>query len=268
MSLPTTPDEAAPTALVTGASSGIGAAFARRLAADGYQLVLVARDGERLAAVRASLLAGGSPPVEILAVDLTDTDQRDQVTARLADPQRPVELLVNCAGIGLGRSFTEVSTDDLDRQLALNVTAVMMTTKAVLPGMTARGHGAVVNVASVAGLFPNPGASYAGTKAWVVAFTEGLAITLRGTGVRVQALCPGLTRTEFHQRAGIALGRTPGFSFVSAEKVVDTALADLRRGRVVSVPGLLYKATVLVTKFLPRRANRALAARIYAVRDD
>lgn len=255
------------TALLTGASAGIGAAFGRELARRGWHLVLVARDAGRLDDTAGQLRVAGAPVVEVLPADLTEPDGLTAVADRLGDPARPIDLLINNAGIGLGRSFAEVTEDDLRRQLALNVTAVLLLTKAALPPMTARNSGNIINVASVAGLFPNPGASYAGSKAWVVAFTEGLAMTLRGSGVRVQALCPGLIRTEFHQRAGINLGATPAFSFVDVDLLVRTSLADLQRGRVVSVPGALYKTIVVVTKLLPRRATRALAARVYAIRE-
>jgi short-subunit dehydrogenase len=255
-----------PTALITGASSGIGAAFARQLAAAGYHLVLVARDGARLSAAGDALTRAGAPAVEVLVADLTDPAARALVAARLDDPDRPIDLLVNNAGIGLGRSFAEVSEGELVTQLELNVTAVLLLTKAALPAMTARRSGAVINVASIAGLVPNPGASYAGTKAWVVAFTEGLAITLRGSGVRVQALCPGLVRTDFHRRAGIDLGRTPSATYLSVDTVVARSLTDLRRGRVISVPGALYRILAVAPRLLPRPLTRALAARAYAVR--
>ncbi len=255
------------TALVTGATAGIGAEFARQLATAGYALVLVARDVDRLRALVDPLRGAGAPAVEVFPADLTDPVALQQVADRLADPAHPVDLLINNAGIGLGRSFAEVTEADLRGQLALNVTAVMLLTKAALPGMCARGRGAVVNTASVAALFPNPGASYAASKAWVVAFTEGLALTLRGSGVRVQALCPGLVRTEFHRRAGIGLAKTPAFSFVDVRTVVSRSLADLDRGRVISVAGPLYRAVVLVTRLLPRPLVRRLAGRVYAARN-
>ncbi len=255
------------TALVTGATAGIGAGFARALAARGHGLVLVARDADRLAAAVPGLTADGAASVEVLAADLTASADRDRVCARLTDPDRPVELLVNNAGTGLGRPFLEVDAAALRGQLELNVAAVLQLTHAVLPSMTARGSGAVVNVASVAGLFPNPGASYAASKAWVVAFTEGLAMTLRGSGVRVQALCPGLVRTEFHDRAGIALGRVPGVAYLDVDTVVAGSLADLRRGRLVSVPGPLYKTLVGITRVLPLPAVRALSRAVYRARE-
>ncbi|WP_111766879.1 SDR family NAD(P)-dependent oxidoreductase [Nakamurella deserti] len=262
------PDGAGPpTALITGATAGIGAGYARALAARGDRLVLVARDGARLAAAAADLRAAGAPDVEVLVADLTTPEGRDRVRQRLGDPRRPVATLVNNAGMGLGRPFSAVSPAELERQLALNVTAVLALTHAALPGMTARREGTVVNVASVAGLFPNPGASYAASKAWVVAFTEGLAMTLRGTGVRVQALCPGLVHTEFHDRAGIALGRVPAVAYSEVDTVVAGSLADLRRGRLICVPGPLYKTLVGVTRVLPRPLVRVLSRTVYGARE-
>ena len=261
------PDPAPAVALITGATAGLGAGFARALAAAGHPLVLVARDADRLAGAVPALLAAGAPEVEVLPADLSTTDGRDRVGQRLADPDRPIGLLVNNAGIGLGAGFGEVGVDDLRRQLAVNVAAVLELTHAALPGMLARRSGAVVNVASVAGLLPNPGASYAGTKAWVVAFTEGLAMTTRGSGVRVQALCPGLVRTEFHQRAGIRLGRVPGVAFLDVDTVVAGSMEDLSRGRIVSVPGALYRGLVGLTRVLPRPAVRALSRAVYGARD-
>lgn len=261
------PVDAVRTALITGASAGLGAGFARMLASQGYRLVLVARDGDRLAASVPELRAAGSPDVEVVPADLTVPGDRDRVCARLGATDHPIDLLVNNAGIGLGRPFGDVGADDLQRQLDLNVGAVLALTHAVLPGMRRRRRGAVINVASVAGLFPNPGASYAASKAWVVAFTEGLAMMLRGSGVRVQALCPGLVRTEFHDRAGIVLGRVPAFTYLAVDTVVAGSLADLRRNRVISVPGTLYKVLLGVTRVLPRPAVRALARTVYGARE-
>jgi short-subunit dehydrogenase len=256
-----------PTALVTGATAGLGAGFARALAARGHRLVLVARDRDRLAAAVPALTAAGAPDVEVVGADLTSAVDRLRVCDRLTDAERPVDLLVNNAGIGLGQAFADTAVVDLQRQLDLNVAAVLQLTHAVLPSMTARRSGAVLNVASVAGLFPNPGASYAASKAWVVAFTEGLAMTLRGTGVRVQALCPGLVRTEFHERAGIRLGSVPEMAFLDVDTVVAASLADLDRGRLISVPGALYKVLVGVTRVLPRPAVRVLSRSLYAARE-
>lgn len=246
-----------PTALVTGPTAGLGAAFARRLAKDGYHLVLVARDAERLAALKAEL---GS--VEVIVADLGKPEQRKAVVERLQDPARPVDLLVNNAGIGGQGEFWNAPYDKLHHQLELNVTAVMELTHAVLPGMKQRGAGAVINVASVVGLTPGRGSTYTASKAWVVALSEGLANSLRGTGVRVQALCPGLTHTEFHERAGIELAWAPELVWLTADYVVDESLKDLRRDVVVSIPSLRYKALVTGSRLVPRRVTRFVTAHL------
>jgi hypothetical protein len=241
-----------PTALVTGATSGIGAAFAHQLAASGYRLVIVARDAARLADRRLSLLAGGAPDVAVIAADLTDPGSRAAVVERLRSADDPVDLLVNNAGGTLPMDFLQATEADLIRQVELNAVAVMVLTHAVLPGMLARGHGGVINVASTAGLVPGRGSTYGAAKSFVVSFSEGLSVTLRGTGVRVQALCPGFVRTEFHQRAKIDMSRIPGWAYVDVDKLVSESLADLRANRPLSIPSVLYKTMYLVTKLAPR----------------
>jgi short-subunit dehydrogenase len=250
-----------PTALITGASSGIGQAFARRLAADGHRLVLVARDATRLQALADEL--GGA---EVIAADLADPAARAPVVARLQDTARPVDLLVNNAGIGTAGEFWTVPYELVHGQLELNVTAVLELTHAVLPSMVARGSGAVINVASVAGLVPGRGSTYSASKAWVVSLSEGLSSGLTGTGVKILALCPGFTRTEFHQRAGISMSRLPGFMWLDAGKLVDAGLADLARGVPVSVPGLQYKVIVVAARLIPRGLVRFVASRVAGAR--
>lgn len=246
-----------PSALVTGPTAGIGAAFARRLSRDGYHLVLVARDAARLERLRAEL-----GDAEVIVADLGDPVQRGRVAQRLGDPQRPVDLLVNNAGIGGTGELWAAPYESLRHQLELNVTAVLELTHAVLPGMLARGSGAVLNVASVAGLTPGRGSTYSASKAWVVSFSEGLANSLAGTGVRVLALCPGFVHTEFHQRAGMDMGWARGPLWLNAPEVVDTALRDLARDAVVSIPSLRYKLLVALARLVPRRLARFVAARL------
>jgi uncharacterized protein len=248
-----------PTALITGATSGIGAAFAARLARDGRDLVLVARDGERLEAA-AALHRERGVSAQVLVADLSTVEGRERVAARLADPGAPVDLLINNAGAGQGKPFLAADPAALLGQHDLNVTAVLQLTRAVLPGMVQRGHGAVVNVASMLGLVTGSGSTYTAEKAWVTVFTEGLAGTLAGTGVRALVLCPGFVRTEMHERAGLDVGRREGLMWLDAERVVDECLADLARGKVVSVPSPQYKVIAAWMDLLPRPVLRRLFA--------
>lgn len=242
-----------PTALITGATAGIGAAFSRHLAAAGYGLVLVARDAERLNQSRATLLSFGAPTVETIVADLTVADQRAEVADRLnGQSGESVDLLINNAGIGLGKEFPEATDSEILGQLEINVTAPVLLAHAVLPGMLERGHGAIINVASIAGLVPGRGTTYAGSKAFVVSFSEGLAMSLRGTGVRVQALCPGFVRTEFHERAAIDMSGMPAALYVDIDVLVETSMRDLRRNKILSVPGRLYSSLAVAVRLLPR----------------
>ena len=251
-----------PIALVTGATSGIGYAFARHLAASGHALVLVAMDGARLEERRAALLGMGAPAVQTITADLTEPDQRDLVTARVSAETDPIDLLVNNAGSSLGVEFLQAAPADLHRQVELNSVAVMLLMRAALPGMIDRGHGGIINVASTAGLVPGRGSTYGATKAFVVSLSEAMAMALQGTGVRVQALCPGFVRTEFHDRADIDMSGTPGWAYVDIDLLVRTSLADLRRNRMLSIPGPLYKGIYVLTRVLPRPLVRAVASRV------
>ena len=246
---PTTSPRSRPTALVTGASAGIGREFALQLAARNHDLVLVARDVARLEALAAELRRDRGVDVEVLAADLSDRDALQRVADRLADPGRPVDLLVNNAGYGLKGRF-------LRNDIALEEAAFDVLTRAVLvlshagaKGMVERGHGAIVNVSSVAGYIAS--GSYSAAKSWVTVFTEGLSVELAGTGVSATALCPGFTNTEFQQRAGIGKPG-PGFIWLDAPDLVRACLVDVARGRVVSVPGWQYKTAVGLLRVLPR----------------
>ncbi|PZF91217.1 SDR family NAD(P)-dependent oxidoreductase [Micromonospora deserti] len=246
-------------ALITGATAGIGAAFARRLAADGWHLVLVARDAGRLAETAAELTDRHGREAETLAADLSTDDGCATVERRLTEGT-PVELLVNNAGISLNTPFLRSSAEEEARLLRLNVHAVMRLTLAGLRPMAERRRGAVINVSSVAGFGAvMPGSTYSASKAWVTNFSESVGQSVRPYGVRVMALCPGYTRTEFHARAGINMSKTPEWMWLRAEDVVDEALRDLRKGKLVSVPAWRYKLAVAGLRHAPRRLLEAVA---------
>ncbi|HKV19473.1 MAG TPA: SDR family oxidoreductase [Mycobacterium sp.] len=244
-----------PVALITGPTSGLGAGFARRYAIDGYDLVLVARDVARLEALAAELHDEAGAEVEVLPADLAEAADRAKVADRLS---AGVRVLVNNAGFGTSGEFWTASLDVLQSQLDVNVTAVMHLTHAALPPMLDAGEGTVINVASVAGLLPGRGSTYSASKAWVILFTEGLANGLSGTGVGVHALVPGFIRTEFHERAGIAMEGTPSRMWLEVEDVVRDCLADAAKGDVVIVPGVQYKALTTVGRLVPRKLVRRI----------
>jgi len=252
------------TALVTGATAGIGAAFARRLASEGYDLVLVARDAERLASFGAELAEAHDVSATSLPADLSTAEGCDAVATRIG---AGIDMLVNNAGFGLNISFLKSTVEDEERLLALNVHAVMRLTLAALPGMFARRSGDIVNVSSVSAFAPMmPGSTYPATKAWVNSFSESIYLLGRPYGVRVCALCPGYTRTEFHKRAGINMSKTPDWMWLDADAVVRDGLRDLRKGKPVSVPNWKYKMASFGLRHLPRsvvqRAARDTRGRI------
>jgi len=253
----TVPTKSRPRALITGASSGIGAAFAERLARDEYDVVLVARDRDRLEALAAKLRQLHDVEAEVLPADLTRHSCLSLVENRVSgDPG--LDVLVNNAGFGTAGAFARLDADREEDEIRLNIVAVVRLTHAALPGMIARRRGAIVNVSSMAAFQPGPfNATYCATKAYVNSFTEALHEELRGTGVKVQALCPGFTRTEFQKRAGLDTSHLPEFVWSSPESVVDASLDGLGHD-VVLVPGYANRAVAAMATAIPRSVTRRL----------
>ncbi|NUR09916.1 MAG: SDR family oxidoreductase [Nocardioidaceae bacterium] len=237
------------TALVTGPTSGIGLSFAHQLAASGHDLVLVARDRERLERLAADLGQRYGAQAEVMVADLADRAAIGPVEARVADRERPVDLLVNNAGFGLKRTFLDNTVEQEQEMLDVLVTAVLRLTHAALGAMVARGSGAIVNVSSVAGYLPR--GSYAAAKAYVTSLSEWADLTYRDKGVRVMALLPGFTHTEFHGRMEVDEGSAPTWMWLDADRLVHDALADLAKGRRISVPSKRYKVLILAARYTP-----------------
>ena len=238
------------TALVTGATAGIGLAFVRRLAADGHDLVLVARDQQRLDAVAEELRNAYGRQVETLSADLTDRAAVQRVADRLADASRPVDVLVNNAGFGLGRGFLSTDVADEERLLDIHCRAVLVLTHAAARAMRERRSGTILNVSSVAG-FAAMG-TYSAAKAWSTVFSEAVATQLAPHGVHVAAVCPGFVHTEFHGRGGMDMSAMPEIGWLDADDVVAQALADVAKGKVVSVPSKRFATLVFALRHLPR----------------
>ena len=249
-----------PVAVVTGASAGIGKEFCQRLAARGYDLIMVARDGNRLEALRAELEQRHGVAVDVFPADLTLEDDVSRLAGLVAGVSR-LALLVNNAGFGSRGALADASPVRQEAMLRLHTLAPMRLTQAALPVLLRNGRGAVVNVSSVASfLYSGGNVNYCATKAYLTTFSEGLAAELRGTGVRAQALCPGFTRSEFHQRMDADIRDVPSWMWMSAGHVVETSLRNLERGGpVVCVPGVRYKLAVLLLRLLPRRLIGPLA---------
>ena len=246
-----------PRALVTGASSGIGAAFSERLARDHYDIVLVARDRARLEQIAAKLSERYGIEAEVLSADLTKSSDLCLVENRIAG-DTGLDVLVNNAGFGTAGAFASLDPDREEEEIRLNVLALVRLTHAALPGMIARRAGAIINVSSMAGFQPGPfNATYCATKAYVNSFTEALHEELRGSGVKMQALCPGFTRTEFQKRAGLDTSHLPEFVWMSPESVVEASLEGLGRD-VVLVPGYANRAVAAMATAIPRSVTRRL----------
>ncbi|WP_203653471.1 SDR family NAD(P)-dependent oxidoreductase [Demequina activiva] len=247
------------TALITGASRGLGEEFAWQLATARHDVVLVARDSDRMSEIADTIRSAAGVEVEVLQADLADPAALDRVADRLADPDRPISLLVNNAGYGLGRSILETTWEDEKAALDVLVTAPMRLSQVAAKAMVDRGHGAILNVSSIAAHLAN--SSYGAHKRWVLDFTQALAGQLRGTGVSATAVIPGLVRTEFHDAPDLVHMREeyPDAAWLSAEQVVASALAAVRRKAVTVTPSARYAAGAgllhLVPKSLTRRSR-------------
>lgn len=246
-----------PLALITGPTSGIGLAFARALASEGHDLVLVSRESARLEGLAADLHNERGVRCEVLAADLGDVQQCARVEAHLV--QEPFDVLVNNAGFGLRQAFEVNDLETEQRGFDVMVRAVMRLCHAAIGPMRQAGHGDIVNVSSVAGFLPR--GTYGAHKAWVTSFSRWANIHYRPDGVRVMALCPGFVRTEFHQRMDADLAGIPSWMWLDANRLVAEALTDLRDGKAVSVPSRRYKAVVAVARIAPASIVEKVARR-------
>lgn len=252
------------TALITGGTAGLGAAFARYLAADGCDLILVARNQERLKSFSTELAGEYGVSVSTASADLTTDEGCATVRALLGD----VDILVNNAGIGLNQGFSAAGIDDEERLLNLNVRSVLRLSHEAFASMRERGRGTIINVSSVAGFGPTmPGSTYNASKAWVIAFSESIGLIGRSENIRVMALCPGFVRTEFHESAGIATEDIPGWMWLNADAVVESGMRDLTRGKLISVPSVRYKFIVSAIRHMPLGVLGHITSRLPGIAD-
>lgn len=253
------------TALVTGASAGIGRAFARELATRGYDLVLTARRRERLDALAAEMIARHRVQAHVLAENLADRAAPERLVAALAAEGIAVDVLVNNAGFGVPGRYAGTSWPEQRDFLQVMVVAVSELTHRLLPGMLNRGWGRIVNVASLAGLLPGvPGHTlYAAAKAFVITFSESLALETAAHGIRVTASCPGFTLTEFHDVTGTRpqVSTLPGWMWIDADRVASESIDAVMAGRTIYVPGRIHRSIARVAGILPRSLARALMTR-------
>jgi len=241
------------TAFITGASSGIGAAFARRLAGEGYNLVLQGRRRELLERLCTTLARDHNVKAEYIVAELSQSEEVRRLEDRIRNTA-DLALLVNNAGYSSLKNFHEEDIDGQENMIRVHVICSVRLTHAAIPVMLARGGGAIINVSSVAAWMVAPGSvTYCATKMYLNSFTESLHLELRNSGIRLQALCPGFTVSDFHKRLGYDTGGAFFKNFMSAEEVVDTSLRDLKKGKVISIPGARYRFAAIVPRLLPRR---------------
>lgn len=249
-----------PTALITGASAGLGVEFARELARRQADLVLVARSEDALEAVAAELRSEYGVAVEVLSADLSEDDGVQRVADRIGDADDPVDLLVNNAGFGLPLRFADNDIDDEVRHLRVHVEASMRLMHAALRSMRGRG-GRIINVASVAGFISR--STYSACKSWLIGFSRWANAEYARDRVSVTAVCPGFTHTTFHERMGLPPGQegVPSFMWLDARAVAREGLRDAARGKAVSIPSLRYKAIVAIANLLPSSLTSGVARR-------
>jgi short-subunit dehydrogenase len=248
------------TALITGGTSGIGAAFARALAARGDDLVLVARNADRLSETATDLKERYAISVETMVADLAVRDEVVRIAERLTSVEQPIDMLINNAGFGIRAKLTDPDTTPHERGIDVMIRAVLILSAAAGRAMRERGAGSIINVSSTAG-FVSQG-SYSAIKAWVTTYTESLANELHGTGVNVTALCPGWVHTEFHERAAIKVAWIPDLLWLDADRLVADCLDDAAAGKVISIPSHRYKMLITICEHLPHRAVRAVSRRL------
>jgi uncharacterized protein len=252
------------TALITGGTSGIGAAFARALAARGDDLVLVARNADRLADMATEVKERYAVSVETIVADLAVRSDVIGIAERLASIEQPIDLLVSNAGFGIRTKLTEADTTPHEQAIDVMIRAVLMLGAAAGRAMRQRGTGTIINVSSTAGFVAM--GSYSAIKAWVTTYSESLANELHGTGVKVVALCPGWVRTEFHERAEINIGSIPQLLWLDADRLVADCLKDADAGKVISIPSKRYKVLMTICEHLPHRTLRAISRTLTSAR--
>jgi short-subunit dehydrogenase len=248
------------TALITGATAGIGASYANLLAKEGFDLILVARDLPRLNKVAKELSKRFGVKTQCIKADLTKPSQLARVEKRVADSKKPIDVLVNNAGFGIKDSFTVSNLDKEQELLDVLVTAPMRLTHAVLPIMVKRNTGIIVNVSSVASFIA--GGTYSAAKSYLTVFSESLHTELRGTNVKISALCPGFTRTEFHSRGRMKMTALPKFMWLDSDKLVSKSWKHANANRAISIPCWQYKILSAIVRNAPRPIVRKVGMNV------